>query len=42
VAKLVATGAIPRKIEDGVALEQRYLEITKAKPDAKSPEPPKA
>jgi ABC-2 type transport system ATP-binding protein len=33
VAKLVETGAIPRKIEDGVALEQRYLEITKAQPD---------
>jgi ABC-type multidrug transport system ATPase subunit len=34
VSKLVATGAIPRKIEDGVALEQKYLEITKAKPKA--------
>jgi ABC-type multidrug transport system ATPase subunit len=33
VAKLVATGAIPRKIEDGVALEQKYLEITKPKTD---------
>jgi ABC-type multidrug transport system ATPase subunit len=32
VAKLVATGAIPRKIEDGVALEQKYLEITKSPP----------
>lgn len=29
VAKLVETGAIPRKIEDGVALERKYLEITK-------------
>jgi ABC-type multidrug transport system ATPase subunit len=42
VAKLVATGAIPRKIEDGVALEQKYLEITKGKPDAKPADPPKA
>jgi ABC-2 type transport system ATP-binding protein len=38
VAKLVATGAIPRKIEDGVALEQKYLEITKADPSAKPPQ----
>jgi ABC-2 type transport system ATP-binding protein len=38
VAKLVATGAIPRKIEDGVALEQRYLEITKAQPGETKPE----
>ena len=29
VSKLVATGAIPRKIEDGVALEQKFLEMTK-------------
>jgi ABC-type multidrug transport system ATPase subunit len=34
VAKLVETGAIPRKIEDGVALEQRYLEITKPQPES--------
>jgi ABC-2 type transport system ATP-binding protein len=29
VSKLVATGAIPRQIEDGVALERKFLEITK-------------
>jgi ABC-2 type transport system ATP-binding protein len=29
VGKLVATGAIPRKIEDGVALEQKFVELTK-------------
>ncbi len=29
VGKLVATGAIPRSIEDGVALEQKFLEVTK-------------
>jgi ABC-2 type transport system ATP-binding protein len=40
VARLVATGAIPRKIEDGVALEQRYLEITKAQPGEPEPDKP--
>jgi ABC-type multidrug transport system ATPase subunit len=28
VGKLVATGAIPRSIEDGVALETKFLEVT--------------
>jgi len=29
VGKLVVTGAIPRSIEDGVALETKFLEVTK-------------
>jgi ABC-type multidrug transport system ATPase subunit len=32
VSKLVATGAVPRNIEDGVTLETRFLELTKPKP----------
>jgi ABC-type multidrug transport system ATPase subunit len=31
VGKLVVTGAVPRSVEDGVALEQRYLEMTAGK-----------
>ncbi len=30
VQRLVATGAVPRSIEDGVALEQKFLEVTTA------------
>jgi len=40
VSKLVTTNAIPRQIEDGVALEQKYLELTKAAPTPAEPAQP--
>jgi ABC-type multidrug transport system ATPase subunit len=43
VQKLVTTGAIPRSIEDGVALESKFLEVTKGQmpgPPAGPGQPP--